>query len=547
MTQLKQNAGTCLLLTSLSLAVMASGCRQPSSDSHDAQESGHGHGRAAHAEKSAGFTVWEDQYEIFGEHRLPVAGRPVTLVMHVTDMRHGSPRQKGPIRLVMRSKAGRSQDHKESKPSRTGIYLPEVTFPTAGKWEVTLHIPTEGRQCKISLPPIRVFSDHEAVHQASVKPPPDGLAFLKEQQWKVGLLTEEVEARSLVEHLEVSAEVKPKPGSIGKVTSPVAGMFVPPGREVLPKLGQQVERGMTLARVRPIASEMAQQVVEAEANVKRSKLELEQARRSLKRVKRLAKVEAKSERELEVARFELESAKSKYEAARAVQRAYEQLGTSESDKEASADASVPRGPSIALKAPITGTVIEQPDTALGEYLPEKRSLYTILDAETVRIKGHIPEAKIGEIGAPQRAYYEVPGVSQEPHFIGGDHPGKLVHLGERVDSTTRTTPIIYEVKNERGRLRPGQAVTLHVGVGEEAETPAIPASAIIQIGQQPAAFVQLGGETFEKRFLKLGIREGSYVEVRSGLRVGERVVTKGAYLVRLAETSSGLPSHGHSH
>ena len=64
---------------------------------------------------------------------------------------------------------------------------------------------------------------------------------------------------------------------------------------------------------------------------------------------------------------------------------------------------------------------------------------------------------------------------------------------------------------------------------------------------QPIAFVQVSGETFEKRHLKLGIRDAGRVEVLSGLSAGDRVVTRGGYAIRLAAASSILPDHGHAH
>ena len=61
------------------------------------------------------------------------------------------------------------------------------------------------------------------------------------------------------------------------------------------------------------------------------------------------------------------------------------------------------------------------------------------------------------------------------------------------------------------------------------------------------AFVQVSGETFEKRDLAVGIRDAGWVQVMYGVKEGERVVTKGAYAIRLASVSTTLPSHGHSH
>ncbi|MBU1982934.1 efflux RND transporter periplasmic adaptor subunit, partial [bacterium] len=64
----------------------------------------------------------------------------------------------------------------------------------------------------------------------------------------------------------------------------------------------------------------------------------------------------------------------------------------------------------------------------------------------------------------------------------------------------------------------------------------------------PAAFVQVSGETFARRLLKTGIVDGDYVEVLSGLTEGERVVSEGAYKVKLASLgASDAIGHGHAH
>ena len=60
-------------------------------------------------------------------------------------------------------------------------------------------------------------------------------------------------------------------------------------------------------------------------------------------------------------------------------------------------------------------------------------------------------------------------------------------------------------------------------------------------------FVQLAGEAFARRPVTAGQPQGEYVQITSGVKAGERVVTKGAYLIRLAAMSSQIPAHGHVH
>jgi hypothetical protein len=47
--------------------------------------------------------------------------------------------------------------------------------------------------------------------------------------------------------------------------------------------------------------------------------------------------------------------------------------------------------------------------------------------------------------------------------------------------------------------------------------------------------------------VQLGIRDGQYIEVLSGVASGERVVSKGAYLVKLAASGPAEAGHGHAH
>jgi multidrug efflux pump subunit AcrA (membrane-fusion protein) len=75
----------------------------------------------------------------------------------------------------------------------------------------------------------------------------------------------------------------------------------------------------------------------------------------------------------------------------------------------------------------------------------------------------------------------------------------------------------------------------------------VPAAAIVDDAGRPIVFVQREGETFERRAVTLGTRSGDLVQITDGIRTGDRVVTRGAYLVRLASLSTSVPAHGHVH
>lgn len=524
------------LLAAAAILGALNGC---SRQGHTHEAGDHGHEDEV---KTAQITVFGERHEIFAEHRLVVAGEPTRFVTHITDLKTLEPRREGPVRFLLRLGQAPPLEQVEKAPSRAGIYEAMLTFPKAGEWSVVLVVPTEEGEKTIPFPEVKVFaSAHDAAH-APEPEAPEGISFLKEQQWKILAGTEPAGKRRLVEHLRLPALVAARPGSLATVTSPMPGRFLLPAGASLPQVGDQVEEGQTLAMLQPSFSEAAARFVEAEGEVVRAKLALEQAEASLQRIEKLARAEAKSGRELQEAEFAMKTAQAKYNAALALQATYRQASTSLGNPNATS-----HPPAIELRSPIAGILTHQSGAAMGEFVAAEKMLFTILDARSVFIEARVPETSVHRLSAVKTARYEAPGETGPQVSITGSGAGRFVFLGIQVDAATRTVPLIYETKNPSGRLRIGQAVNLLVETDHAEEALAIPEAAIIEEDGRPIAFVQVGGETFQRRDLSLGIRDGPWVQVLSGITEGERVVTKGAYAVRLASVSSSIPAHGHVH
>jgi multidrug efflux pump subunit AcrA (membrane-fusion protein) len=123
----------------------------------------------------------------------------------------------------------------------------------------------------------------------------------------------------------------------------------------------------------------------------------------------------------------------------------------------------------------------------------------------------------------------------------------LIGAGSVVDSATRTVPVILELDNPGGRLSIGAAVRVRLHTGRVSRAIAVPATAILYDQGQPVVFVQLGGESFARRAVDAGLRDGDRIAVTRGLELGERVVTRGTNQVRLAAAAPAAAGHGHAH
>ncbi|HKS15970.1 MAG TPA: efflux RND transporter periplasmic adaptor subunit, partial [Planctomycetota bacterium] len=259
----------------------------------------------------------------------------------------------------------------------------------------------------------------------------------------------------------------------------------------------------------------------------------EQAEATATRLRLLVAEKARTPRELADAEYALRTARANLEAAKSLRAAYAKSGA----------VIVGDGlPVFELRSPISGVIVKVSATA-GENVHTEHAVFTILDASRVWVEARVSEADFNRLGGSSAALLEMP--------YGAAHLRQAAsspsYVAAEVDPATRTVAVIYDVENGPGDLRIGLAVTLHIETARSEDGIAIPESALVDLEGRFVAFVQLAGETFEKRDLVLGIRDGGFAQVVSGLKTGERVVTQGAYAVRLASASASIPAHGHTH
>ena len=116
-----------------------------------------------------------------------------------------------------------------------------------------------------------------------------------------------------------------------------------------------------------------------------------------------------------------------------------------------------------------------------------------------------------------------------------------------VDPVSRTVDVIYALRDPDPRLRVGGLVRVSLPVGEPFAGLVIPRTAVLDDVGRATVYVQLDGEHFLERPVRLGPVAAGRVGVVSGLSAGERVVVKGAHLVRMASRAPGQEPHGHIH
>jgi cobalt-zinc-cadmium efflux system membrane fusion protein len=512
---------------SLLCAVLVSACGRPHShdDATEAEAADH-----AGAEAIA-VTTWTKETELFVEFPPLVAGQDSPFAAHLTMLDGFSAVATGRVQVVL-SGGGVPEERFVAEPSATpGIFRPVVTPAHAAQRDVTLILETPAGTWSHAVGTHPVFASASEVPAATEEDAGGEIAFLKEQQWKMAFSTHVVAEAPLRRSISAFARVQARADGEVTVTAPATGRLIA-SSEPLPLVGTKVESGDLLARFVP-RLEGGADVASLDLAVASARLDLEQATRERERLEGLFADGAVPERRVVEARHEEAMVRAALDAAsrrtgqfRRVQRT----------------GGRGKGSSIEIRTPLSGSVLEVHGVA-GALVEDGAPLFRVVDASSLWLSARVPEVDAPQIAEVGGAWFVPPG-SDEAVEVGAD---AIVTRGGIVDDDTRTVTVVFAVPNPEGELRVGSRVEARLVVGEPVTGPAVPTHAVLFDAGLPIVFVQTGGESFERRQVRTGVRDRDLVEIVDGLALGERVVVEGAYAVKLASASTSPPAHGHAH
>ena len=574
------------LAAALTLGATAA-CDRPSQAKPDAQGQAHdgGAGHDQGAEEGLepiSVTLFTPKVLLFMEYPHLVQGEQADFLAHFSVLSTGEPVRSGSLVFEVTPPNGSPVNLTLDAPRRDGLFVPEWVFKTPGEHRLRLLLSSPQVEDTVDVGDVIVHADADAAFHAAEAAaeddPPDVVPFLLEQQWKIGLLQTPVTKRTLVHRLPIPAQIVAPQGASAVVSPPVAGRLLPPPDGKLPRVGDRVQAGQKLALVEPplaatdvaqlsanrawlqtLGLELAQRELEldtkgleVERSLIQSEARLDFARRAMDRAAQLREDGVGTEQQYDEAQQNLRLAQAEYEGARAIKRSYEdarqRLAKLRSKALVAESETTPTGSSLQmpLRAPIAGEIVSVQHIE-GEHLDAQQEAFRIVNTNHVWILASISEFDLAELSENPGATMTLPSYPGRRFDILGSAGGRLVNIGRVIDPQTRTVPITDELPNPDGLFRVGMFADVHLETRVATEVVAIPEEAILMDSGRPTAFVLLGGELFQRRELELGVRDDGFVEVKAGIEAGERVVTKGAYLIKLAALSPESFSAGHAH
>lgn len=382
-----------------------------------------------------------------------------------------------------------------------------------------------------------------------------------------GIEIEGVTQRPAVALLKVTGTVETNPQQTQQTTMLVSGRV----ERVNVVIGDRVSAGALLAVVSsPEVAEMHGKLREAEtrlqlaernwARVQRAenrvavlqaKAKLDEAEATLNRTKRLIELGVGAGKDLIASETSYKTAKAEYDfqsnisLSREVQQAQAEVETAKVDvghmrqslvtlgahfSEGERDKPGENISRVNVRAPVSGTVTERLVNA-GAGIQAGTPLFTIANLSSVWVIANVPEAQVGSLHIGTPAELRSAGLGRNALA------GQVNYIDPKLNEETRTVRVRVELANPGERLKAGMFVEVGfqtntgAGAGEELM---VPSTAVQRIGDRSVVFIPKEGAegTFEARDVELGGEVDGYHRVLSGLKLGNRVVTKGSFTLK---------------
>ena len=354
---------------------------------------------------------------------------------------------------------------------------------------------------------------------------PQGIAVDDKTRKEVGVKVELVEAHPVAASISATGELQLDEDRTWRVGAVMDGRVV----AVPVRLGQAVKAGTVVAQMHSHEVHDARATRrQAIAELERAKILLEQAGRVRARTQRLFDLKAASREQLEAAETQARSAQLSVTHAQAevdriethivefLEVPLQPLAAEDPNDEADR---------VPIKSPSAGIVMAR-EANVGTVVKAGDAVVTISDLTSLWFIAAVNEADLSQVR---------PGQTVKLTFRAWPErtfQGKVLQLGEKLDSQSRTLQVRVLVSNAGGLLKPEMFGTADFAPQAPRTLIHVPESAVQEIEGKTVVFIQSAEGKFVTREVKAGARIDRQVEILAGLEPGMSVVTSGAMLLK---------------
>lgn len=337
-----------------------------------------------------------------------------------------------------------------------------------------------------------------------------------EQRQRAGIAVADVGPAALQAASDFNGEVRFNEDRTAHVVPRLAGV----SESVAANLGQQVRAGQVLAVIASTSlSEQRSELLTAQRRQ-------EAAQATFEREKKLWQEKISAEQDY------LQAQTALREANIAVDNARQKLAAIGATGASSSSTGLNR---FEVRAPFDGTVVEK-HLSRGEAVREDASIFTVSDLSSVWAEFAVAPKDLAVVRVGQKVIVSSSAFDEKVQ-------GTISYVGSLLGEQTRTARARVTVANPQGAWRPGLFVTVSVLGAEQPVPVAIPAEAVQSVENQSTVFKVVPGG-FLAVTVKTGRQDGRSVEVLQGLKAGDQVATRNAFILK-SELGKASAEHAH--
>lgn len=464
------------------------------------------------------YTIYTDKIELFVEFKPLVVGQESRFAAHFTALGDVFKAiEEGTITLSLIGNNS-SKSITATEPEVPGIFRLRMTPEKGGVYSLVFDIKTPAFSDTITIENVQVYPNQKTAYAG--QPADEGnrsnISYLKEQAWKVEFANQVAHVKPFSEVVRTSGQFLATPGDEALVIAQISGIVTFSGKNLVE--GSTLGAGTTMFTVK--SNEVVLSNIGAE--VEKAENDLSIAEKNFNRASELVKDKIISEKEFLEANRQLENARTRLV----------NVSVSKSFNQSKQSVTAPIG------GYLKNVLVEN-----GQFVNAGQPLATISTSKRLLLRVEVSQRYFPKLTTFNAANFKTADGGQV--FSTHDLNGRVVSFGKSAEAGSPFLPLYFEVDNV-GNFIPGSVVEVYLQSGS---SPAlvIPMSALLEEQGNYYAYIQMEGERFQKRELKIGGSDGMNVHVLSGIAEGERVVTKGAYQIKLSTASGTMPAHGHEH
>ena len=462
------------------------------------------------------YTLYTEKTELFVEFKPLVVGQTSKFASHLTVLGENFKALTDAKITVSLIVGENGIKNSVDAPSSPGIFRLALSPKTAGTGTLVFDIVTKDFTDKITIENVVVYADMKTALAKQPEPAETGdISYLKEQAWKVEFANQAVKKQTFNDVIKTSGQILSAPGDEMIVTAKASGVVVFSGKNTI--VGSAVNSGNSLFTI--TGADMTESNIDA--SVKDAKANYLKAKADYERSKLLVADKIVSEKDHQQVKLQFENAQTSYNT---VSKNYSAKGQN-------------------VLSPMSGFVKNVLVTE-GQFVPSGTPLATISKNKRLLVQANVSQNYFSRLSSITSANFKTP--QSDVVYNTTALNGRIVSYGKSASASTPFIPVTFEIDNA-GQLVSGSIIEIYLKSSTIADALVVPISALIEEQGIFYVYVQTGGESFQKREVKLGASDGLNVQVLEGISENERVVTKGGYQIKLSSASGALPTHGHEH